>query len=231
MYDSVPLVGTSPFQELTTAQFVIPAGAGATFSATNNIATITTNAAHGLTMNPAANVLPNYYVTFGGSTSALTGTGILVGNYFRILSIPSTTTFTIYTTITSATVTSMTTIPVFFPSFAVGPNAVGGQPSMGSGAALVYYPFPVLGACMVNLTLAANLVCNYFPNQSATVTASPFVPLDATTTNQLGGTPAVAPVARTLVPASSQGQVEIAYPWAALVASGTTATSQISVIR
>ena len=73
--------------EQTITQFLIPAGAGATFSATNNIATITFNAAHGLTMTPAANVPPNYFIKFGGSTSGLAGTGILVGNTFRILSI------------------------------------------------------------------------------------------------------------------------------------------------
>jgi hypothetical protein len=229
MYDSIPLVGTSPAQELSCAQFVIPAGAGATYSATNNIATITTNAAHGLTMNPAANVLPNYYVTFGGSTSAPSGTGILVGNIFRILTIPTATTFTIYCTLTALTVTSLTTIPVFYPSFAIGAGNVGGQPTFGTPA--VAYPFPVLAACMVNLTLAANLVCNYAPNQTAANGTLP-IPLDGVTTAQLGGTtPTVAPVLRTLMPASSQGQVEIAYPWAMLTASGTTATSFITVVR
>jgi hypothetical protein len=227
MFDSIPLVGTSPFQELSCAQFVIPAGAGATYSATNNIATITTNAAHGLTMNPAANVLPNYYVTFGGSTSAPSGTGILVGNIFRILTIPSATTFTIYCTLTALTVTSLTTIPVFYPSFAIGPGNVGGQPTTLG----VAYPFPVLAACMVNLTLLANLVCLYAPNQTAAAGTLP-IPLDGVTTAQLGGTtPTTAPVLRTLMPASNQGQVEISYPWAMLQASGTTATSFITVVR
>lgn len=230
MYDSIPLVGTSPAQELSCAQFVIPAGAGATYSATNNIATITTNAAHGLTMNPAANVLPNYYVTFGGSTSAPSGTGILVGNIFRILTIPSTTTFTIYCTLTALTVTSLTTIPVFYPSFQVGTGNVGGQPTQGTPA--IAYPFPVLAACMVNLTLAANLVCSYFPNQTAAAGTVP-IPLDGVTTVQYfnGLTPTTAPVIKTLVPASSQAQVEIAYPWAMLAASGSTATSYVSIIR
>src|ERR1700746_387233 len=93
--------------ELTTTQFTVPAGAGATLSNANataggaGVITFTTNAAHGLTLNPSAGVMPNYYVTFGASMTLLTGTGTLVGNVFRILSIPSTTTFTIWGTITT----------------------------------------------------------------------------------------------------------------------------------
>lgn len=220
MFQAVPLIGIQPAPEQTTAQFVIPAGAGATFSATNNIATITTNAAHGLTMTPAGTALPNYFVTFGGSTSGLAGTGILVGNYFRILSIPSTTTFTIYTTITAATVTSLTTIPVFFPSFATGVNNIGGQPLMGTTPE----PFPTLAACMFNTVTGANCQVLYNPDRT-------LVALDPTTTTMLGGTPTTAPTMRVAVPASSQGQIEGAYPWVALVANGTTATTYISVLR
>ena len=69
--------------EQTITQFTIPAGAGATFASANNINTFTFNAAHGLTMVPAANVPPNYFIKFGGSTSAPTGTGVIVGNTFR----------------------------------------------------------------------------------------------------------------------------------------------------
>lgn len=224
-WDQIPLVGLQPAAEQTITQFVIPAGAGATFSAASNgICTITTNAAHGLTMTPSGTALPNYYVTFGGSTSGLSGTGILIGNYFRILSIPSTTTFTIYSTITAATVTSMTTIPVFFPSFQLGPNNVGGQPLMGTTSE----PFPVLAGCMINAVLGANCTINYAPNPG---TGVPFVPLDGTTTTQLGGTPTTAPTVRTLAAASSSAQVEMAYPWAWIQAGGTTATSYISVLR
>src|SRR5579862_9740710 len=106
----LPTPGFDYQPQLTITQFVIPAGAGATFSNANSanvgqggVCTITTNAAHGLTLNPSAGVPPNYFVGFGGSTSALTGTGILVGNIFRILSIPSTTTFTIWSTVSTAT--------------------------------------------------------------------------------------------------------------------------------
>jgi hypothetical protein len=228
-WDQIPLVGVQPATEWTVTQFVIPAGAGATFSATNNIATITTNAAHGLTMNPAAGVLPNYYVTFAGTTSGLSGTGILVGNIFRILSIPSTTTFTIYTTITAATITSMTTIPVFYPSFQLSAANVGGQPYMGAAATPTYYPFPALGGCMVNVTAAANLVAYYAPNTSTAGTLA--IPLDGTTTTQLGGTPATAPTLRIVGAASTDYQIEMAYPWSMFQASGTTATSYISVLR
>src|SRR5258708_4766484 len=94
----LPTPGFDLQSQLTTAQFVIAAGAGATFAAANNIMTITFNAAHGLTLNPTAPAMPNYFITFGGSTSGLTGTGVLVGNIFRILTIPSTTAITIYGT-------------------------------------------------------------------------------------------------------------------------------------
>lgn len=228
-WDQIPLIGVQPSQEWTVTQFVIPAGASATYAATNNIATITTNAAHGLTMTPANGVLPNYYVTFGGSTSAPSGTGILVGNIFRILSIPSTTTFTIYCTLTALTVTSLTTIPVFYPSFQLGPNNVGGQPTMGTPA--VAQPFPVLAGCMVNVTAAANLVCNYTPNTAVAGTLA--IPLDPITTVQYfsGLTPTTAPTLRICGAASTNYQVEMAYPWQMFQASGTTATSYISVLR
>jgi hypothetical protein len=99
----IAVPGLDYYSEYSTAQFVIPAGAGATFVASNNIATITTNAAHGLTFNPSPGVLPNYFIQLGGSVSGTTGTGQLIGPVFRILSIPSTTTFTIYTTVTALT--------------------------------------------------------------------------------------------------------------------------------
>lgn len=223
-WDQLPLIGVQPATEQTIAQFTIPAGAGATFSATNNIATITTNAAHGLTMTPSGQALPNYYVSFGGSTSGISGTGILVGNYFRILSIPSITTFTIYTTITAATVTSMTTFPVFFPSFQTAPGNVGGNPLMGTTPE----PFPLLAGCMFNIVTGANCQVLYFPTPT---TGYGLIPLDAVSTTQLGGTPTTAPTARIACAVSSVGQLEAAYPWMGVVANGSTATTYISVIR
>jgi len=206
---------------LTVTQFVIPAGAGATLSVSNNIATFTTNAAHGLTLNPAAGVPPNYYIQFGGSTSALTGTGILVGNTFRILSIPSTTTFTFYTTVTAATVTSTTVLPVFLAPFTAG---VGSQYQNGPTQTIstVVTPFPraQLYAAGVNLQFAANM-------QALWNTDGTFVPLDGTT----GNTPATAPATKILSAASTSAQVWLPPTSSYLIANGTTATSYVSVIN
>src|SRR5277367_1686815 len=100
----IALPGTVYQQEQSTAQFAILATANAwTFSASGNIATITTTSPHGLTFTPAANTLPNFFVTFQGNITGQAGLGTIIGNLFRILSIPSTTTFTIYTTVTAAT--------------------------------------------------------------------------------------------------------------------------------
>ena len=208
--------GLDYLTEQSTAQFVIPAGAGATFAVSNNIATITTNAAHGLTQSPSAGVLPNQFVTFGGSTSGLTGTGILVGNTFRILSIPSTTTFTIYTTITAATVTSMTVIPVFYPQFIFA--LLSSSANFPLAAGITGYPQFGTAQC-VNLTQGANCVAQYNPSNNN-------VPLDATT----GATPGVAPTMRTMLAASSGGQMRFG-PYDYIAASGTTATSYISVVE
>jgi len=211
MLPNIPVIGQQPQPELSTAQFVIPAGVGATFAVSNNIATITFNAAHGLTFSPSAGVLPNYFIQFGGSSSGMSGTGVLVGNIFRILTIPSTTAITIYTTITAATITSLTGIPVFFPDFATSP-----YPGTGNS--------PSLAECDAYFNLGAN--CNLYYNPDRT-----FVALDANTTSQLGGTPATAPTWRKLVAASSQGEAAGAYPYLALKADGTTATSYVSVLQ
>ena len=213
----LPTQGLDLQSELSISQFVIPAGGGATFSAANNIGTITFNAAHGLTLSPAAGVPPNYFITFGGSTSGLTGTGVLVGNIFRILSIPSTTAITIYTTITAATVTSLTGIPVFFTPF----TASGGGPygPVQVPATAGTYPLPNLSANWVYANLGANCAIRYNPDQTALI-------LDGTT----GNTPAVAPTWRDLVAASAAGDSYLAPPWGAVWANGTTATSRFSVL-
>lgn len=221
----IPLVGLQPANpEYSTTQVPISLGASGTFSAASTgVCTLTFTSAHGLTMTPAAGVLPNYYVSFGGSTSGLSGTGILVGNFFRLLAIPSTTTIQIYSTITAATVTSLTCIPVFFPSFATGPNDVGGQPTQSS----VNEPFPVLAGVMANIITGANCVVSFSPFSST----NPLIPLDGTSTTQLGGTPATAPTVRNVLAASSAGQLEMAYPWSFLQASGSSGTTYVDVIR
>ena len=208
--------GLDYLTEQSTTQFVIPAGAGATFSVSNNIATFTTNAAHGLTQSFSAGVLPNYFVTFGGSTSGLTGTGILVGNTFRILSIPTTTSFTFYTTITAATVTSTTVIPVFYPQFIASLLSSSANFPLPTGAA----GYPQYGSAQcVNMTLGANCVAQYNPSNNN-------VPLDATT----GNTPGTAPTMRTMAAASTGAQLRFG-PYDYIAASGTTATSYFSVVE
>lgn len=221
----LPTTGLDLQAELSISQFAIPAGAGATFAASNNIGTVTFNAAHGLTLSPAAGVPPNYFISFGGSTSGITGTGVLVGNVFRILSIPSTTAITIYTTITAATVTSMTGIPIFFPPFTAGIGSAFQNGPVQVPATAGTYPLPNLGGALFNAVLAANASVQYNPAQDAVI-------LDPYTTAALPGgtTPAVAPTWRTLIAASASGQMWGAPPWTAIWASGTTATSRISVI-
>ena len=215
---NIPLIGQELATELAISQFVIPAGGGATFAAANNIGTITFNAAHGLTMTPAAGVPPNFFIGFGGSTSGISGTGILVGNVFRILSIPSTTAITIYTTITAATVTSLTGIPVFFPPFIAGPVVPGYGPTQTISTVVTNEPAPLLGEAGFIANLGANAAVVYNPAQTF------LGALDAGT----GNTPATAPVWRTLVAASATQQCVGAYPWMAIFANGTTATSNIS---
>jgi hypothetical protein len=222
----LPITGLDMEAEQTITQFVIPAGAGATYSASNNIATITFNAAHGLTLSPSAGVPPNYFITFGGSTSGQTGTGVLVGNIFRILSIPSTTAITIYCTITALTVTSLTGIPVFFPELQIGnQSAFLNGPVQTPATAGTYSP-PIPKGCTINCNLGANCAVRYNPDNTAII-------LDAQSTAALPGgtTPAVAPTWRDLIPASSSGQATLFPPGMGIWANGTTATSRFSQIQ
>ena len=231
IFGDIPLVGKEfATPEFAIAQFVIPAGGGATFANANSatvsaggICTFTTNAAHGLTMTPAAGVPPNYFVSFGGSTSAITGTGVLINNVFRILSIPSTTTFTFWSTISTATVTSTTVIPVFYPSFVAGPIIPGYGPTQTISTVVTNEPAAQLGVNWFNCALGANCVVQYNPNNTA-------VGLDQSTTPTSTGTPATAPTWRTLIAASGAGQFQGSYPGTAVFASGTTATSNFSVL-
>lgn len=212
----IAVPGLDFIAEQSTAQFQIPAGAGATFAVANNIATITTNAAHGLTFSPAANVLPNYFIQISGAT-ALTGTGTINGPIFRILSIPTTTTFTIYTTVTAATMTAAVFNPVFFPVFLA--SLLSTQALLPSAT-----PFPYYGSAQtVNCTFGANCLAQYNPDNTNIIQ-------DAASTIAQGGTLAAAPTMRTLIPASSQGQVRFG-PQDMIVASGTTATSRISLVE
>jgi hypothetical protein len=227
----LPFAGLDLQTELAITQYVIPAGGGATFANANSatlsqggVCTFTTNAAHGLTLNPSAGVPPNYFVTFGGSSSAITGTGVLINNVFRILSIPSTTTFTFWSTISTATVTSTTVIPVFYPNFLAGNGSgfAGGPTQTVSSVTTTYAP-PQLEAATLLCNLGANLVLQYNPDQTALI-------LDQIST-PAAGTPGTAPNWRTLIAASGSGFAFAVEPGIGFFASGTTATSRISVVN
>ena len=223
----LPVPGLDLQTELSITQFQIPSGAGATFSASNNVCTFTTNAAHGLTLTPSAGVPPNYFVTFGGSTSGISGTGVLIGNIFRILSIPSTTTFTFYSTITAATVTSTTVIPVFFPPFTAASNSgFAGGPTQTISSVVTPEPLPNLEGAVVLARLGANCAFRVNTDQKAVI-------LDALSTASLSGgnTPATAPTWRDQIAASANGEMFAAPPWGAIWANGTTATSTLSVVN
>lgn len=221
----LPTAGLDLQSELTITQFVIPLGAGATYAMANNIATFTFNAAHGLTLSPAAGVPPNYFITFGGTATTLTGTGQLVGNIFRILTIPSTTAITFYCTILTATVTATTGIPVFFPPYTAGiGSAFQNGPSQVIATAGTY-PLPNLGGAVSNCVLGANVAARYNPDQTAII-------LDGYTTPGLPGgtTPVTAPTWRDISAVSTNAQIWGAPPWFALWANGSTATSRVSVV-
>lgn len=221
----LPTPGFDLQTQQTVSQFVIAAGGGATFSASGNVMTVTFNAAHGLTLNPAAGVPPNYFITFGGSSSAMSGTGVLVGNIFRILSIPSTTAITIYGTITAATVTSLTGIPIFFTPFTASPGSLysGPQPTMTVSSVVTAYPPPNLEAAYVYSQLGANCAVRINPKLDAVI-------LDPYTTPS-NGTPATAPTWIDQVAASSNGALVMMPSWAAVWANGTTASSTFSVLN
>jgi hypothetical protein len=224
----IALAGSIYQAEQSTTQIAILASANAwTFSiptAGVPIALITTATPHGLTFTPTAGTMPNFFVTFQGNITAQTGPGTIIGNLFRILTIPSTTTFTIATTVLTATAaTTAGIVPVFIPQFQVGVGSVfAGGPQVGTPLA------PAIGTYTssenVCLTTGPNCVVNYYPDNTSVI-------LDSSNTSTASPTPTTAPTARVLLAASSQGQVW--FDGAAstlLVASGTAGTSRASVI-
>lgn len=202
--------------EETTTQVPVALGASGAFAVSNNIATITFTSAHGLTFQPAAGTMPNFFIAFTGVTGQ-TGIGTLIGPIFRILSIPSTTTITIYTTVTAATMTAASAIPCFIPNFQ--PNvqsAFAGGPTQ-AGATV---PGQSQQTNNVNMVLGANCTVLYNPDNTSLI-------YDSTT----GNTPAVAPVFRTLVPVSTSAQVWMdGIGGTVIQASGSAGTSRASVI-
>ena len=211
----IPVQGLNFQSELTTTQVPVAVGAG-TFAAANNIATLTFAAAHGLTLTPAAGTLANYFFQLAGAT-AQTGVGTINGPIFRILSIPSTTTLTFYTTVTAATVTAATLTPVFIVPF-LGQNVSGfvNGPLMGTTPVAPAW----VGAGQVNLSLGANCTVQYNPDDTSIIED----PIS-------GPTLGTAPTYRTLLAASTSGQLWMADVSIALFASGSAGTSRLSVIE
>jgi hypothetical protein len=201
--------------ELSTTQVPVASGAG-TIAAANNIVTVTTASAHGLTMAPAAGTMPNFFVQFTGITGQA-GTGTLVGPIFRILAIPSTTTLQVYSTVTAGTFTAGTIVPVFLAPFTaiLGSVFVGFLNNLGTSV-----PGALVQSSFINAALGPNCTIQYNPDNTSIV-------YDGTT----GNTPAVAPTYRTLVAASGAGQLWLNGPQMALFASGSAGTSRISVLE
>jgi hypothetical protein len=211
----LPVQGLQFQSELTTTQVPVAVGAG-TFAAANNIATLTFAAAHGLTLTPAAGTLANYFFQLAGAT-AQSGVGTINGPIFRILSIPSTTTLTFYTTVTAATVTAATLTPVFVVPF-IGQNvsAFVNGPLQGTTPVAPAW----VGAGMINASLGANCTIQYNPDNTSII-QDPTVPT----------TLAATPVYRTLVAASGSGQQWLSDVSIALFASGGAGTSRVSLIE
>lgn len=212
----IPVQGLQFQAELSTTQVPIALGAGGLFAVANNIATITFNAAHGLTLTPAAGTLANYFIQFSGA-SAQTGVGTLNGPIFRILSIPTATTITIYTTVTAATMTGATATPVFVCPF-VGQNVSG----FVNGPIMTATPVAPawVGAGMVNFNLGANCTVQYNPDNTSVIQ-------DPLIANTLATTPTY----RNVLAASTPGQLWASDVSIALFASGGAGTTRLSLIE
>lgn len=208
--------GADYLSELSTTQVPVASGAG-TIAVASNIATVTHAGAHGLTMAPAAGTMPNYFVTFTGVT-AMTGVGTFNGPIFRILDIPSTTTFRVYTTITAGTFTAGTTVPVFLAPFSaiLGSLFVGSLNNLGT----TFQPPALVQSSFVNYLNGPNCTLQYNPDNTSIIQ-------DATA----GPTLAVAPTYRIYGAVSSGGQVWMNPPQMAVLASGSAGTSRFSVLE
>lgn len=211
----LPGLGNDFQSQLTTTQVPVVLGASGTYAVANNIATLTFTSAHGLTFSPAAGTMPNYFCTFSGA-SAQTG-GVLNSNVFRILSIPSTTTITIYSTLSAATVTGASLIPLFSLPFTsqLGSTWAG----MGGG----FLADVTGGSAWAQLGPNASWKIN-------TDSPSTAIILDQFTTPSTG-TPATAPTWADAVSASTKGFVLGGAPQAWLWAGGTAGTTTVSVLN
>lgn len=208
--------GADFLTELTTVQLPVASGAGSV-AAANNIVTITHAAAHGLTMAPAAGTMPNYFVQLTGVT-AQSGTGTLVGPIFRLLDIPSTTTYRIYSTVTAGTFTAGTTVPVFLSPFTaiLGSTFVNALNNLGTST----QPPALVQSSYVNYLLGANCTWQYNPDNTSIIYDG-----------AAGNTPAAGPLYRTMGAASTGGEMWVNPPQMALIASGSAGTSRVSVVE
>jgi len=231
-----PAPGIEFLQEVQTTQIaIIQSGNNMTWAFSGNICTVTFASVHGITSAFTAgsgatpSTLPNYYFLVGGTAmTGLTGIGILQGVIFRILSIPSTTTLTFYTTVTAATSGASTTFqPVFIlPNI---PLPASGLYSGGPTLTGVAQPPPWSYASEYNVTTGANCTVQYAPGNWAGSTVTPQIVYDATT----GNTPGTAPTMRTLVPVSSVGQIAMGTAGNGVIVASTTSagTTYASVIE
>lgn len=208
-------------RELSTTQVPISTGASGAFAASNNIATLTFTSAHGLTLNPTAGTLPNYFFQIPSGVTAQSGIGTLNGPIFRILSIPSTTTITFYTTVTAATLASVNVIPVFVMPF-IGQNVSGfaNGPTQTVTGVTTTYPPAWVGSGVANVVTGANCTVQYNPDNTSVIQDP-----------SAGNTLSTGPTYRNLQAASTQGQIWMSDVSCAIFASGSAGTTRVSVIE
>jgi hypothetical protein len=214
--------------ELKTTQVPVALGASGAFAVSGNIATITFTAAHGLTFTPAAGTAANFFGTFTGVTGQ-TGIGTLNGPIFRLLAIPSTTTIQIYTTITAATMTGASFVPVFIPTGAISVNsAFAGGPILSTNPT-VLTPGLFQASADINYLMGANANVQYNPDNTSIIQ-------DATTLNAGSTTPgqtiATSPTFRVCGAVSTGGQIWFDGVGQTIIyAGGSAGTSYWSVIE
>jgi len=201
----------------------VSAGLVSGTNTTGYVGTLTFASAHGLTFSPAANILPNYFIKFASAT-VTGGTGILTGNVFRILSIPSTLTLTFYTTVSAATFSGASVIPVFYPVLqqSLLSGAATGVVSGASNSFTVQGGYPYYGSVQcANITAGSNTTVYYNPDNAG-------VPLDA----QTGITPSTAATVRSLLSAAGGGQFRLGpYDYVAQTGVAGSQTTFISIVQ
>lgn len=189
----IPVAGLTYTTEQSTA-LVPVTGSGTPSPNSSNILTYTTTGAHGLVAGQA--------VTFTGATPSGYNT-----TTFVVLSVPSTTTFTIQTTLGQITVAG-SVVPVFF-----------------------------LPAGMYNIVTGANAVVQYNPDNTGYVDAGRIAASTNISTPPTATIPAPTPQSatgatwRTLIAASSNGMFWTDGYGVRLICSGTAATTYYSLVE